>query len=204
MKVCLETQGNRVSCIKSFGFLGAVVAFLAGCEDSTGLDLNPVLVSDTVTVAAPLPQTAGLPTALDVTSDGAFGINGGRFPELIRDALQWDFAVRIQSGQLVLVPAQGIGVTGSRAALTPPIAGAVFEDLREAPGQRTFSVDSAIAMVEGAVYVARSREATGSFGSACVQFAKMQALDVNVAAGTVHFRVVTNERCGDPRLVSVD
>jgi len=177
---------------------------IVGCDDSTGLDLNPVLVSDTVTVAAPLPQNAGLPTALDVTSDGAFGVQGGRFPETIADALAWDFAVRIRSGQVVLVPARGVGVTQSRAALTPSIAGAVFEDLREAPGQSTFTMDSAVVMRQGDVYVARSRENSSVFGTACVQFAKIQPVQVNVAEGRVHLRIVTNERCGDPRLIAVE
>jgi hypothetical protein len=189
--------------IASLG-LSVVLVASGGCDDSTGLDFDPVLVSDTTTVAAPIPQNASLPTALDVTSDGAFGIHGGRFPELIRDALEWDFAVRLEGGQLVLIPAQGIGVTNSRAALTPPIPGAVFEELREAPGQSTFSVDSAIVMQEGAVYVARSRETVNAFGVGCIQFSKIQPLDVDVAAGRVHLRMVTNERCGDPRLVTVD
>jgi hypothetical protein len=181
-------------------FAGAVAILFSGCDDSTGLDLDPILVSDTVTIFAPLLANAGRPSALDITSDGSFGIVGGRFPELIRDALQWDLAVRVVGGSVVLIPARGIGVLDSRAALTPPIAGETFETLREAPGQSTFTPDSAIVMSSGNVHVARSREV----GFGCVQFAKLQPVTVNPAAGSVHFRIVTNERCGDPRLVTVD
>lgn len=177
--------------------------WLAGCEDSTGLDFNPVLVSDTVTVAAPLPQNDHLPTALDITSDRAFGVNGGRFPELPRDALQWDFAVRIQDGQLVLVPAGGIGLS-SRAALTDALEGVVFEELREVPGQSRFNDSSAVVMREGAVYAGRSREASNVFGGVCIQFSKFQPTEVDVDAGLLRLRIVTNEQCGDPRLVPVD
>jgi hypothetical protein len=181
-------------------FVGSVAVLFSGCDDSTGLNLNPVLVSDTVTVFAPLPGNAGLPSALDITSDGSFGISGGRFPERIRDALQWDLAVRVIGGNVVLIPARGIGVVDSRAALTPPITGETFEGLREAPGQSTFTADSAIVMSSGNVHVARSREV----GFGCVQFAKLQPVTVDPTVGSVHFQIVTNERCGDPRLVAVD
>ncbi len=183
-----------------YAIAGILAVGVSGCGDSTGLDFNPILVSDTVTIFAPLSANLGLPSALDVTSDGAFGIVGGRFPERIRDALQWDVAVRILGGNVVLIPARGIGVVDSRAALTPPIVGSTFETLREAPGQSTFTADSAIVMSSGNVHVVRSRE----FSPGCMQFAKLQPLAVDPVAGSVHFRVVTNQRCSDPRLIAVE
>jgi hypothetical protein len=182
-------------------YLGLSMLVLAGCNDNTGFEVRPVLVSDTVTVYAPLPTTAGLPTALDITSDGAFGIRGGRFPEEIRDALQWDFAVRIVNGQMALVPARALDVPESRAGITQPLIGQTFEDLREAPPQQSLVLDSAVVMRVGDVYGARSRE-VGSFGLSCTQFSKLQPLEVNVATGLLRLRIVTNERCGDPRLAT--
>src|SRR5690606_8907317 len=95
-----------------------------------------------------------LPTALDITSEAGGGINGGRFPERPGDALQWDFVVRMSEGKVALLPARGLGIA-SRSAITPPITGTTFEGLREAPGQSTFVLDSAIVMEVGNVYVAR-------------------------------------------------
>lgn len=182
-------------------FLFLAAAFAAGCDDGTGFDFRPILVDDTVIVAAPIPQTAGLPTALDITSDGFGGVYGGRFPERPRDALEWDFLVRIEDGEIVLVPGVAAGIPTSRSAITPPIEGETFESLRETPGQSTFRSDTAIAMVEGAVYAARSRASTGS---GCNQFAKMEPLRVDVENGILEIQLVTNQLCGDLRLVPLD
>jgi hypothetical protein len=181
-----------------------VAVTLAACRDSTGFELHPLLVTDTVLVAAPLPHNSGLPTALDVTSDGFGGVNGGRFPERSGDALEWDFVPRIRGGELVLIPARGVGVVESRAALTPPIPGETFAGLREAPGQGSFVTDSPIAMRVGNVYAARSREAAGGFFGTCVQFAKLEPLAVDAASGHLRILITTNERCGDPRLAPID
>jgi hypothetical protein len=186
-----------------FVYFGVTALVLVGCDDSTRFQIHPILVSDTVTVYAPLPQNAGLPYGLDITSDGAFGVMGGRFPEHPDHALQWDFLVQVQNGQVVLVPPRVLGVTDSRAAITLPLQGVTFEELREAPGAAAFVGDSAIAMVPGNVHAARSRE-LGIFGGACIQYSKLQPLEVDVATGSLHLRIVTNERCADPRLVPLD
>lgn len=174
---------------------------VAGCDDSTGLDLNPVLVSDTLTIAAPIPQNQGRPSAVDLSGDGGFGIEGPRFPERVEDALQWDLTLRLLDGALVLMPPGAIGATDSRAAITPPIAGQTFEGLREIPGQSTFRTDTAITLQVGPVYAARTR-VLDAFG--CIQFSKLRALELDPVAATARLEVVTNERCSDPRLVAVD
>ncbi|MEX2570613.1 MAG: hypothetical protein WD737_04860 [Gemmatimonadota bacterium] len=184
--------------------LVALMSLAAACSDSTDFVIEPDLVTDTVEVAAPLPQNAALPTALDVTGDGAGGVAGGRFPEFQDDAGRWDFLVRVQGGQLVLVPAGHAGINNSRAALTPPIEGETFASLREIPGQSTFVSDSAIAMHEGSVYAARSRETSTAFTVGCTQFAKFEPLEVDVAAGRLRIQIVTNQFCGDIRLVPLE
>jgi hypothetical protein len=184
--------------ILPLAFLIATIA--AGCDDSTGLDITPVLVSDTITIAAPTPENEGRPTAIDISGDGAFGIGGPRFPEEISDALAWDLTLRLMNGELFLLPQGAVGIAGSRAAITPPIAGQTFEGMREIPGQSTFRTDSAIAIRPGLLFAVRSRDV----GFGCVQFAKLQPVTVDVASATAHFRVVTNEQCNDPRLSTVD
>lgn len=178
-------------------------ASLVGCDDPTGFNLTPILVGDTVLIAAPtVAGNEDLPQALDITGDGAGGVVGGRFPERSADALQWDFLLRVEEGQLVLVPARVIGVP-SRAAMTQPLPGETFEDLREAPGQSTFTSTESIPLVEGQVYAARSRDLFNAFGQECPQFAKIKPLEVDVATGRARFAILTNERCGDPRLAPV-
>jgi hypothetical protein len=183
--------------------MAAIGVFLTACDDSTGVR-SPQLIGDTITVAAPLPQNANQPHALDITS--SFGIRGGRFPELARDAAEWDFAVRVQDGELVLVPAGALGIdVRTLPAITPAIAGETIETLREAPGQSTFIRDRAVAMQVGAVYAARSREFLGSDFSIggvvpCTQFAKMEPIEVDVAAGILRIYIITNENCSDLRL----
>jgi hypothetical protein len=188
------------------------LAFAAACDDSTGVDIELFLITDTVEVAAPLPGNEALPTAVDITFDAAGGISGGRFPERSRDALAWDFVVRIRDGELMLVPAATVGVQGSRAGITRALE-ETFEGVREAPPQTAFLVDTvtvngsevpvvgAVAMRVGSVYAVRSREVPTGLGfSVCSYFGKLQPLDVDVAAGILRFQIVANQ-CGDPRLV---
>jgi hypothetical protein len=182
--------------------LFAYAALAAGCDDGT-FQIDPILVRDTVEIAAPTAANAGLPSALDIFAlQGQIG--GGRFPERPparpQDPIGWDFAIRVRGGEVVLVPAAALGI-GSRAALTPPLLGQSFEQVVEAPGQTTFRGDTAFALVVGHTYAARSREAAGGlFGGGCQQFAKLQPLEVDPALGRVRLRITTNERCSDPRL----
>lgn len=176
---------------------------VAGCEDSTGTEVPLFLVTDTVEVFAPIAGNAGLPTAVDITGNQSGGVVGGRFPELSRDALQWDFAVRIRDGELVLVPAAVVGIPNSRAGVTRALEGETFESVREAPPQVTFLTDTVIVMETGSVYAARSRDVPTTFGGACTYYAKLQPLEVDVATGALRFQIVSNQ-CGDPRLVAPD
>jgi len=172
-------------------------AATTACDD-TNFTIDPLLYGDTVELAAPTAQNASLPSALDITV-GVSGINGGRFPERSSDAEEWDFAVRLRNGEVVLLPAAALGLN-SRAALTRAQLNTTFEAYKEAPGRASFFADSALVLRVGEVYAARSRVTVGTF-TGCEQYAKLQPLEVNHATGFVRLRIVTNERCGDPRLV---
>lgn len=179
--------------------LSAAVA--TGCDDATDFTIDPLLATDTVEIAA-AGAAGGLPSALDVIATGG-QIAGGRFPELARDAEQWDVALRARNGSLVFLPASALGLQ-SRASITRAIQGETFASLVEAPGSGAFVPDSVAAdqpvvVQQGAVYVIRSRNLASQFGS-CVQYAKVQPLAVDVAAGRVRLQLTTNERCSDPRL----
>ena len=184
--------------------LAAVLVTGTACSDSTGFEFQPALVGDTVEVVAPTQASAEQPTALDITSDGAGSIWGGRFPHLSRDAEAWDFAVRVEDGEIVLVPGPAIGLTQSSAALTDALVGETFESLREAPGQGQFVTDAGVAMRVGNVHVARSRQVPFGFLQACVMYAKLEPLLVDVSTGQLRVNVVTNENCQDLRLAPPD
>lgn len=184
--------------------LAAVLVTGAACSDSTGFDYQPALVGDTVEVMAPTQASGEQPTALDITSDGAGSIWGGRFPHLSRDAEAWDFAVRIQGGEIVLVPGPAIGLTQSSAALTEALEGETFDSVREAPGQGQFVTDAGVPMRVGNVHVARSRQVPFGFLQACVMYAKLEPLTVDVSAGQLRLNVVTNQNCQDLRLEPPD
>jgi hypothetical protein len=179
----------------------ALLALLVTACDDPAFRIDPILATDTVEVFAPTAENVDRPTALDVTSVQFF-IQGPRFPERAAEAEQWDFAVRLRDGQMVLVPAAALGLD-SRAAIAGPLAAQTFEALREAPGAASFTSDSAVVMRQGEIYSARSRDTGFSF-TACNQYAKMQPLEVDPAAGRLVLRITTNERCGDLRLVMED
>lgn len=179
---------------------------LGACNDSTGLG-NVDIVEDTVLLAAPsLAAADTLPSALDVASGGfgAEGVGGGRFPERVADVENWDVALRIRDGELRFFPPRALGFARgpqSRAAITRPITGRTLEEVREAPASSAFLADSSVQVVQGAVYVVRSRQVGGCFGPF---YSKIRPLEVNRAAGTVRVAVATTTPCGDQRLFEED
>lgn len=176
-----------------------LAAALAACNDTTAFQIQPQIFTDTVQLAASgAPDADALPTALDISVQGN-GVVGGRFPERLSDAGQWDFLVRVKKGAIVLVPSGALGIE-SRAGISAPIAGANFETLNQVPKNTTFGIDSATALTNGAVYAVRSRFFSNGV-STCQQYAKLQPLAVDPAAGRVTLRVATNAVCGDQRLV---
>lgn len=177
----------------------ALAAVLGACDDPTRFQIKPQIFTDTVQLAASgAPGADSLPTALDISVQGN-GVVGGRFPERLSDAGQWDFLVRVQNGALVLVPSGALGIESRAGAAL--IQGANFDALRDVPKKTTFRTDSATTIVNGAVYVLRSRYFANGI-STCQQYAKVQPLAVDAAVGRVTLRVATNAVCGDQRLVS--
>lgn len=179
-------------------FLTIILA--AGCEDTSGMRMDPLITNDTLEVAAPTSGTL-LPTAIDVTATGG-RIGGGRFPEKQSDAERWDIAVRMRGGALVFVPSSALGL-GTASGITEALAGRTFESVREAPGSASFITDGEVVIQEGAVYVVRSRSIPCGFGATSL-YAKIQPLEVSVEDGRVRLQISTNEVCGDPRLVPTD
>lgn len=176
------------------------VLVLSACDDPFLSQLEPLIATDTVELAIPTAVQTGLPSALDITALGGL-VRGGRFPERADDAdLGWDLTVRIRDGQIVFVPSSALGFP-LRAGISAPIAGQTFDGLREVPAGLRFETETPTIAQLGAVYAARSREFSAGFVGSCVQYAKLQVLELDVAAGTIRVLLATNERCHDTRLV---
>lgn len=181
-------------------FLLVLAVSLTACDDDPFARLDPLVVTDTVDlVAINAPEALG-PAALDITAQGGV-IIGGRDPSRVEHAGQWDLAVRRQDGQLVFLGPTVFGFE-TRAGVTRPLEGTTFDALRDVPIGARFVTDSAVVIQPGAVYVARSRDFVLGFFGGCVQYAKLQPLVVDVAAGAVRLQIATNERCFDTRLVN--
>jgi hypothetical protein len=177
----------------------APMLVLPACTDPILGAFDPLIVTDTITIASPSEARPEVPSALDITSAGGF-IRGGRFPERLQDAtIGWDFAVRVRDGNVVFVPSPVLGFSG-RAGISQPLAGQNFETLAAVPSGIRFETEEAVIAEPGAVYVVRSREFSTGFGG-CLQYARLQPLEVDAVAGTVRVRLATNERCYDNRLV---
>ncbi|MBW3628508.1 MAG: hypothetical protein KY464_04340 [Gemmatimonadetes bacterium] len=192
--------------MRSFALIAAIPAafLLAACE-STNTNLDPMLVTDTIELVTPTANST-LPTAVDITALARV-IVGGRYPEELNDAGEWDFALRRVGSELQFVPAGKIGVFDlgglSRAGITEPLNGRSFESVTQAPKQNTFITDRGVPVRVGEVYAARSRLVLCG-PSAVEQYAKLQPLEVDAAAQRVRFRLVTNSRCADQRLSEED
>ena len=112
----------------------------------------------------------------------------------------WDVALDSQEGELVFLPPGALNIT-SRARVTA-LPDAVFEDVREAPRDTAvYSANEAVPIEMNSVYVVRTSESLGSFGRRCVYFAKLEPLEIDVAAGTLRFVFDASPVCNDPRLV---
>ena len=115
----------------------------------------------------------------------------------------WDVALDTQGGELVLLPPGALGVD-SRARIAP-LDGLTLDEVQEAPTDSTVYVSAAAVPVRtGTVYVVRTGQRQGSFGRRCVYYAKMEAIDIDVAEGALRFRHVTNPVCNDRRLIPPD
>jgi hypothetical protein len=158
--------------------------------------LSPQIVSDTVTIAVP-DAPSGLASAIDLVRI-APPYTLRRRPEQLQDSQQWDFALRRTDGGLALRPIVPVG--GGRGAGLAR-SGTDWDALTSAPRPVQAYLFETVPLEEGATFVARSRQYGGS-GMACVKFAKLQVLALDVVAGTAHLRVVVNENCEDERLTA--
>jgi len=112
----------------------------------------------------------------------------------------WDVALDTRQGALVFLPPGALGIQ-SRARVAP-LQGIPLADVTEAPSDTLAYVGAdAVPLQLGTTYVVRTAQRTGSFGTRCVYYAKVEAVSIDVAGGALTFRHVTNPVCNDRRLI---
>jgi hypothetical protein len=113
----------------------------------------------------------------------------------------WDVAVDTRGGAIVLLPPAALGISDSRARIAP-ITGVPFADLLEAPADTTVYLSTEpVPATLGTVYVIRTEQSTGAFGTRCVYYAKLEPLTIDPVAGTLRFQFDVSPVCNDRRLV---
>lgn len=182
----------RLRLIALLAPLLACAPLLSACEEN-GLLAELILSPDTATVALP---GASVGSALDIVRTQRDRLV--RRPELLEDAEQWDVALRRnEAGALVLRPFTPVGAGLRGAGLAP--ATEAFEQIEEAPRGDGAYATTPLPVTAGASYLLRSRQFSSS-GIVCVKYAKLKAVTVDQAAGTVRFAMVINDGCDDERL----
>lgn len=112
----------------------------------------------------------------------------------------WDMALTSDGSQFQLLPPGAMGI--SSKARVAPLTGVTFFELTEAPSDTSLYVSAqAVPVQAGTVYVWRTRQLRGAFGSVCVYYAKMEALEMDPDAGTLRFRYDSSPVCNDRSLI---
>jgi len=182
---------------RSYTTLAVLVAVvLTGCNDD--FFRQPFgTVPDTVSLySLSRLEHVGLPSAFDFSS-----LTGPRMVTVEEPNMtgQWDLALLDHESGLSLAPAgyfAGITVTPALSR----IENEVFADLGSAPGDEEVYNDSTPELAEvGDIFVVRTRQIR-----ACVYYAKLEILEVDLAGGTLSFHYIANPNCNDRALIPPD
>ena len=112
----------------------------------------------------------------------------------------WDVALDTREGQLVLLPPGALGITSKASVAVIP--GVSFADVLDAPEDTAAYTRSASVPVEmGTVYVVKTAQSPGIFGTNCSYYAKLEPLVIDVEGGTLTFIVEASPVCNSRRLI---
>lgn len=174
--------------------LAILVPGMWGCEDDPfqiRWELNP----DTVLLYSLARPELNLNSAIDFSSRTALRV------EAPSSVGEWDLAVDTQGGAIVFLPPGAVGISESTAAIAP-MPGIDFDEIRRAPRDTTLYVkDQPVPAEEGELYVIRTRQRIGGFGTRCVYYGKVEPLAVDPAAGTIRLVFDVSPVCNDRKLV---
>ena len=170
----------------------ASVGVTASCDDPYQIDWS--LAPDTAVLYALSLPDRNLPSGFDF-------YNRSRVVLEKADATgSWDMAVDVRGGKVVLLPPGALGV--SSKAQVAALPGRTFADVIEAPSDTAaYTARSAVPVEMGTIYVWRSRQQYGAYGTTCVYYAKMEPLAIDVAGGTLQFLFDGSPVCNDRSLI---
>jgi hypothetical protein len=115
----------------------------------------------------------------------------------------WDLALDTRDGHLVFLTPGALGITSkARLAALPGVAYADVLDAPEDTAAYTMSVPVQVEM--GTVYVVKTSQSPGIFGTACSYYAKLEPLVIDVEGGTLTFVVDASPVCNSRRLIPPD
>ena len=115
----------------------------------------------------------------------------------------WDVALDTRGNELVLLPPGALGIE-SRAGIAR-VDGLSFAGVTEAPSDTAaYSRADPVPVSLGTIYVIRTHQGLGVFGTRCVYYAKLEPLIIDVAGGTLTFVFDENPVCNDRSLVPPD
>jgi hypothetical protein len=115
----------------------------------------------------------------------------------------WDIAVDTRGGQMVLLPPGALGI--SSKARIAALSGQDFDDLVDAPSDTAlYTASDPVPVSLASVYVVKTGQTPGIFGSACSYYAKLEPLVVDVAGGTLTFKFDASPVCNSLRLIPPD
>jgi len=187
-------RGIRIPAMVALLAVGAIGA--AGCGDDP-YAVDWTVSPDTVKLYALSRPQMNLPSGFDFYN---------RVAVVIEDAAatgMWDMAVDGRGGAIVLLPPGALGV--SSKAQVAPLKGRTFDDVTEAPADTALYTARAAVPVElGTIYVWRSRQNYGYYGSSCVYYSKMEPLVIDAAGGTLTFVYDSSPACNNRSLIPPD
>jgi hypothetical protein len=110
-------------------------------------------------------------------------------------------ALDTRDGDLVFLPPGAVGLESSTAGIAP-MGDMAYEDLRKAPRDTTLYVrNEPVPVNVGELYVIRSRQKAGSYGSRCNYYGKFIPISKNLQDQTVTFYFDISPVCNDRKLV---
>jgi len=181
--------------------IGATMALLLpllvgtwACEDDP-FKINWELSPDTVLLYSLARPEMNLYSAFDFVGQVPVRVEA---PSAVGE---WDMALDTQDGTLVFVPPPAIGLTNSTARIAP-MGDLGYDDIRRAPRDTTLYIgDRPVPVEVGQLYVIRTRQKIGSWGSRCVYYGKMEPLTADAEAGILTFKYDVSPVCNDRKLI---
>lgn len=175
--------------------MSALATTLAACGDDP-FQINWELAPDTVLLYSLARPELNLPSA--------FNLNRRQFIQIESPGAtgSWDFAVDTDTvaNQLVFLVPGAMGLA-SRARITS-VTGVSWDDVRKAPADTASYIgDRPVPVEVGPIYIVQTGESTGAFGSRCVYYGKVEALDADPVLGTLRFRYDSSPVCNSRDLV---